>query len=104
MVPDATVIDSLSYHEAMELAYFGAKVLHPRALIPIAGTRAELHVRSFIKPDMPGTEVSATVSLGMLPSGGFGIVADLDVAVPTVEEEALRELAQSTVHRREELR
>src|SRR5207253_9429613 len=33
-VPDATVIDSLSYSEAMELAYFGAKVLHPQTVAP----------------------------------------------------------------------
>jgi aspartokinase/homoserine dehydrogenase 1 len=33
-VPDATVIDSLSYHEAMELAYFGAKVIHPQTMAP----------------------------------------------------------------------
>src|SRR5256885_1635341 len=33
-VPDATVIDSLSYSEAMELAYFGAKVLHPQTMAP----------------------------------------------------------------------
>ena len=35
--------------------------------------------------DVSGTEVSATVSLGMLPSGGFGIAAELDVAVPSVD-------------------
>jgi aspartokinase/homoserine dehydrogenase 1 len=33
-VPDARVIDSLSYHEAMELAYFGAKVIHPQTMAP----------------------------------------------------------------------
>ena len=38
LVPDAKVIDSLSYNEAMELAYFGAKVIHPQTMAPaIAG-------------------------------------------------------------------
>ena len=33
-VPDATIIDSLSYNEAMELAHFGAKVIHPQTMAP----------------------------------------------------------------------
>ena len=40
--------------------------------------------------DVTGTEVSATVSLGMLPSGGFGIAAELDVAIPTVDRATAR--------------
>ncbi len=36
-VPDAQVIDSLSYNEAMELAYFGAKVIHPQTMAPAVG-------------------------------------------------------------------
>ena len=38
-VPDAKVIDSLSYNEAMELAYFGAKVIHPQTMAPAVRTR-----------------------------------------------------------------
>ena len=58
-VPDARLIPQLHHGEAAEVAYYGAKVLHPRALIPIAGTRLVLHVRSFLDPSRPGTEVSA---------------------------------------------
>ena len=36
-VPEAKVIDSLSYNEAMELAYFGAKVIHPQTMAPAVG-------------------------------------------------------------------
>jgi Ohr subfamily peroxiredoxin len=43
--------------------------------------------------DVTGTEVSATVSLGMLPSGGFGIAAELDVAVPAVDRATAESLA-----------
>lgn len=35
-VPDARLLKSMSYQEAMELSYFGAKVLHPRTIAPIA--------------------------------------------------------------------
>ena len=59
LVPDARLIPQLHHREAAEVAHYGAKVLHPRALIPIAGTRIVLHVRSFLDPDRPGTEVSA---------------------------------------------
>ncbi|MEO7190299.1 MAG: aspartate kinase [Vicinamibacterales bacterium] len=59
MVPDARLIPQLHHGEAAEVAYYGAKVLHPRALIPIAGTRIVLRVRSFIDAEREGTEVSA---------------------------------------------
>ncbi len=67
MVPDARLIPQLHHREAGEVAHYGAKVLHPRALIPIAGTRIEMHVRSFLSPDAPGTEVSARRSLRAYP-------------------------------------
>ena len=63
LVPDARLIPQLHHREAGEVAHYGAKVLHPRALIPIAGTRIAVHVRSFLDPDLPGTEVSARQGL-----------------------------------------
>jgi aspartokinase/homoserine dehydrogenase 1 len=59
LVPDARLIPQLHHREAAEVAYYGAKVLHPRALIPLDGTRIVLRVRSFIDTSLPGTEVSA---------------------------------------------
>ncbi|MEP7116817.1 MAG: aspartate kinase [Acidobacteriota bacterium] len=67
LVPDARVIPALHHQEAAEVAHYGAKVLHPRALIPLVGTRIPLHVRSFINPDLPGTVVSARQSLPGYP-------------------------------------
>ncbi|HSB54144.1 MAG TPA: ACT domain-containing protein, partial [Gemmatimonadales bacterium] len=48
----------LNVREAAELAYYGAKVLHPRALIPVLGRKVPLLVRPFIDPSSRGTEVS----------------------------------------------
>lgn len=59
VVSDARLIPQLHHREAAEVAYYGAKVLHPRALIPIADSRVVLEVRSFVDPSRPGTEVSA---------------------------------------------
>ncbi len=67
VVVDARLIPQLHHREAAEVAHYGAKVLHPRALIPIAGTRIVLQVRSFINPEAPGTEVSARRSLRTYP-------------------------------------
>jgi len=66
-VPDARLLPQMHHREAAEVAYFGAKVLHPRALIPLDGSRIELHVRSFKHPERPGTEVSARRTLEDYP-------------------------------------
>jgi bifunctional aspartokinase / homoserine dehydrogenase 1 len=67
VVPDARVIPQLHAREAAELAYYGAKVLHPRALIPVTGRRIPVYVRPFADPDAPGTEVSEREAPGRNP-------------------------------------
>jgi aspartokinase/homoserine dehydrogenase 1 len=67
IVPDARVIPQLHAREAAELAYYGAKVLHPRALIPLAGRRIPIFVRPFGDPSSPGTEVSERVARARFP-------------------------------------
>jgi bifunctional aspartokinase / homoserine dehydrogenase 1 len=54
-VPDATVIDSLSYSEAMELAYFGAKVIHPQTISPAVKDRIPIWIRNTFAPEKGGT-------------------------------------------------
>ena len=66
-VPDARLIPQLHHREAAEVAYYGAKVLHPRALIPLDGSRVLLHVRSFLDPSSAGTEVSSRKTLPKYP-------------------------------------
>ena len=74
LVSDARLIPQLHHREAAEVAHYGAKVLHPRALIPIAGTRIVLHVRSFLDPSRPGTEVSARRTSTAHPVKALAIV------------------------------
>ncbi|WP_027460751.1 aspartate kinase [Deinococcus murrayi] len=59
VVPDARNIERLSYGEVMELAYFGAKVLHPLAVTPLQESGIPLRVKSAADPDFPGTLVGA---------------------------------------------
>ena len=54
-VPDATVIDSLSYSEAMELAYFGAKVIHPQTITPAVKEGIPIWIRNTFAPQKAGT-------------------------------------------------
>ncbi len=45
----------ISYQEAIELAYYGAKIIHPKTIKPLQNKGIPLNVRSFIEPDQPGT-------------------------------------------------
>lgn len=54
-VPDAKLLHSLSYQEAMELSYFGAKILHPRTIVPIAQFHIPCLIKNISKPDFSGT-------------------------------------------------
>lgn len=56
-VPEALRLDALSYEEAMELAHFGAKVLHPRTLAPVRGPGIPVRVRHTFAPADPGTHI-----------------------------------------------
>ncbi|HEY1491163.1 MAG TPA: aspartate kinase, partial [Steroidobacteraceae bacterium] len=58
-VPDARVIDSLSYNEAMELAYFGAKVIHPKTMAPAVKDAIPIWIRNTFAPDKVGTLICA---------------------------------------------
>ena len=58
-VPDAQVIDSLSYNEAMELAYFGAKVIHPQTMAPAVGREIPIWIRNTFAPDNAATLICA---------------------------------------------
>ena len=55
VVPGAAVIDEMNFGEAAELAYFGAKVLHPRTIEPVWMKHIPLKVRNSFKPELPGT-------------------------------------------------
>ena len=59
-VPEAKVIDEMSYNEAMELAYFGAKVIHPQTMAPAVGRGIPIHIRNTFNPSHPGTKISAS--------------------------------------------
>ena len=82
VVPDARLIPSLHVREASELAYHGAKILHPRALIGLPAT-TRLYLRPLADPDAKGTEISSFVTAGVrkrgrpaLPVKALAVIAD----------------------------
>lgn len=66
-VPEARIVPELHYREAAELAYYGAKVLHPRTIIPLLQQQIPLTVRSSLQPHLPGTRIAGDVPPGAFP-------------------------------------
>jgi bifunctional aspartokinase / homoserine dehydrogenase 1 len=75
-VPEAVVVPELSYQEAAELAYFGAKVIHPSTMSPAITHSITVWIKNTFKPEAPGTKISAASPMDM-PIKGFAAVEDM---------------------------
>ncbi|WP_430399797.1 aspartate kinase [Flavobacterium sp.] len=60
---NALLLNQISYREAIELAFYGASVIHPKTLQPLQKKEIPLYVKSFINPLLPGTSVSRGADL-----------------------------------------
>ncbi len=60
---NAILLNQISYREAIELAFYGASVIHPKTLQPLQKKEIPLYVKSFIEPLLSGTSVSKGVDL-----------------------------------------
>jgi len=60
---NASLLNQISYREAIELAFYGATVIHPKTLQPLQKKEIPLYVKSFINPLLPGTSVSKGATL-----------------------------------------
>jgi len=56
---ETEVLEHISYHEAVELAFYGAKVIHPKTIKPLQNYHIPLYVRSFLEPDKPGSLIDS---------------------------------------------
>ena len=82
VVPNVRLLPELSYAEAARLSWFGAKVLHPRTLMPLASRNIAVRVRNTFHPHRRGTVVGPE---GRLPSGAAAIAIRRHLALITVE-------------------
>src|SRR3989454_5701613 len=82
LVPDVRTIPEISYREAAELAYFGAKVLHPKTLRAVVPAGTPVWIRNSFAPERPGTKITAH---GRSMGGGVkALTAVCDVALISV--------------------
>jgi len=67
IVKDARPVETVTYEEAAELAYFGAQVLHPRSMQPCIRTGTVVRVKNSYNPTAPGTRIVASLGVGVGP-------------------------------------
>jgi len=99
LVPEARLLREISYNEAAELAYFGAKVLHPKTLRPVVKGGIPVWIRNSFAPEKIGTRITtaghptehgvraitAIPNVSMITIGGSGIVGVIGVAAKTFQ-------------------
>jgi len=82
LVSDASTIPEISYREATELAYFGAKVLHPKTLHPMMHNGIPVWIRNTFAPEKVGTKITPT---GSANQGGVKALTSIaDAALITI--------------------
>jgi bifunctional aspartokinase / homoserine dehydrogenase 1 len=77
LVPDAVLLPRMSYDEAFELAYFGAKVVHPSTMSPLLARGIPVWVRNTFRPELPGTRIGPEHEAGAGPVKGLTIAPAL---------------------------
>jgi aspartate kinase len=82
LVPDAEVLQEITYAEAAELAYAGAKVLHPRTLAPLADKKIPVWSKNSFAPEKPGTKIVPSVAAG---TGTRAVASMKNVALLAIE-------------------
>jgi len=82
LVPEARVLDTVTYSEAAELAYNGAKVLHPRTLAPLIERQIPVWSKNSFHLEHPGTRIVSTMQA---PPGPRAVTSMTDVALISME-------------------
>jgi aspartokinase/homoserine dehydrogenase 1 len=83
LVHDAKILDEITYSEAAELAYAGAKVLHPRTLAPLVEHGIPVWSKNSFAPEKPGTRI--VPALGAGNSGARAVTSMANVALVSLE-------------------
>ena len=65
--PDATILRELNYDEVIEMAYYGAQVIHPKTIKPLQNKGIPLYVKCFLDPALPGTVIHSKSVKGLPP-------------------------------------
>ncbi|MDD2346284.1 MAG: aspartate kinase [Bacteroidales bacterium] len=65
--PDAVLLDEIPYREAIELAFYGASVIHPKTIKPLQNKQIPLYVKSFINPSHEGSLIQGNLLQNTIP-------------------------------------
>lgn len=68
LFPNTKKFDELGYREAAEMTYFGASVIHPKTIKPLANAGIPLFVKSFLDPEAPGTKIHESAAPHQVPT------------------------------------
>ncbi len=106
IVPSAFVLPEISYEEAMELSYFGAKVIHSATIAPAIAKAIPILIKNTLNPSAPGTRISRKtvhdrVAKGITSVDGLSLLTLRGarmVGVPGIAERLFRVLAASRVN------
>jgi aspartokinase/homoserine dehydrogenase 1 len=107
IVQSAFVLPEMSYEEAMELSYFGAKVIHSATIAPAVAKKIPILIKNTFNPAAPGTLISSRRTAGDTLAKGITTVGDLSlltvsgpgmVGMPGVAERLFRTLAAGRVN------
>src|SRR5277367_3068682 len=82
LVPNAQVLEAVTYAEAAELAYNGAKVLHPRTLAPLVERQIPVWSKNSFAPEKPGTRIVSRIASAR---GPHAVTSMTDVALVSIE-------------------
>ena len=83
LVKQAKPIQEISYHEAMELSHFGAKVLYPPTIVPVLSKNIPIYIKNTMAPEEPGTRIGNQDIAHPNPIKGISHISD--VALLTLE-------------------
>ena len=106
IVTEAKVIKELHYREAAELAFYGAKILHPRSIIPLQKSKIPLIIRNTFDPHDVGTTISEDVSPGPFPVRALTAISNQSlisvegkgmIGVPGVAARTFEALARTNI-------
>lgn len=95
-VPEAVLLSHITYDEAAEMSYFGAKVLHPKTMIPVMESGIPIRIRNTFNPASVGTRIGSEGDRA--PNGVKVVTAIKDLSMVTVEGKGMRGIVGLASH------
>ena len=83
LVPEARILPEISYREAIELSFFGAKVLHPKTIQPVMKRKIPVWIKNSFNPSCPGTRIVHSATSTQTGMKAFTSVSKADIVTVT---------------------